>query len=281
MIRSSRAGNGFHKLIVSTNFKFVTDPGIRLFDIELYNPTMTKFTSWEDFILKNPKTAILDEKQESVMNGLIYEREDATDNYKNLARNPILVMLTQDPIFKGIQATFFHTLLGDGITDERISAMDLMGFGAKATPIRFNLEGNIFSSKPKVEETSSKECMKIFEGMESEDLTPSTSNKVKIRSFAIIPPSISEVVINNLKVGLIEMLALFIDSINPTESELRAEDIKSLVDSFYEFIIFIWYISKGKYLMETNITPVPIGSEESNWADMVHSSWIIDSSSPS
>jgi hypothetical protein len=124
---------------------------------------ITKATNWEEFITDNPKRNALDEKWDIITNELINHGHDQESNFNKLTKSPSLILLTQDPFGK-IQATFAHDWIGDNIADEKMSAVALIGFGTKATPVRFNLSNKVFGATKKIEVPSVSTFAEIEEG---------------------------------------------------------------------------------------------------------------------
>ena len=120
-----------------------------------------------------------------------YSPSGCFDMLESRLNSLILLTLSTE---NSITCSFYHEKFGDPILEESLTSVGLCGFGEKAFPTKIEVEKVLKSSSESYSVPLWEDFMKVEKLEDLDCLVPSVSKKIK--SFALLPPFLSRVVLD-------------------------------------------------------------------------------------
>ena len=189
--------------------------------------------SWSNYLRSHPLRQDYEDHPSSIQD-LFSHRESATNCFRHLTDNHTLVCLTRCQVDKDIQATFFHHLSKDSISQRRPFYYVLQGFGKRAQAVRMDPE-KVFTQTSQTKQIPTYQELLACRTAEDvtalvEAVTLRRTPTKKLEFFTILQPSLSELLFQEDNLDVTHLLLKFVKHINPpipSENETTDSDTSS------------------------------------------------------
>ena len=151
-------------------------------------------TTWKHWFKNHDKNEIYSDnfdKVVSIMNTDKLSPEGCFDQIERRFENIILLTLSTE---NSIISSFYHEKHGNRILGESITAIGLCGFGEEAFPIKLEINNVLKCTEKEFEVPSWDEFINLKEVKDIVNLK--RNMKKKIKSFAYLPPFLTEVLLD-------------------------------------------------------------------------------------
>ena len=184
--------------------------------------------------------------------GLIYREQDTND------KRSVKIILTEEGKRKRAVAKkavlYFNNQVREKVSDEKLQGFfDVMQVIDQVIDENKNIDGLVVSGNRK---------------------------KVSVKSFSILPPFLSEIVIEQNSTNAEKLLLRLVGYLTNIRESKSDQPISDFFENFYDLHIFLWNAHTKKFECVVNISPIMIGSQESQRSHILHGKIILDNSSP-
>ena len=267
-------------------------------------------TSWADYLRNHPDATQYSDNAKSIAE-LQDHAVDPTETFLKVAESPTLVVISRDPIDNGVQSVFNLFTLGNKILKQTKKFGALMGFGKRAVPVRIDPKALFKYSSSERPIPSFKELLMINTTEEVEKLTGTNnrSDKMRIPNHAILPPSLSEILLDTSELEAKDLIQVFAETIrriivqdsadqvgtdketvqtenseesstSDTSSELPTEkadeadpflmDLSAYEEAYYKILVFLWaMIHDQRVVPGSPLTPA-LDEASTQYTESIH-----------
>ena len=220
-------------------------------------------TTWKHWLKNHEKNEIYSDNFDRVVSIMDTEKlspEGCFDQIERRFENIILLTLSTE---NSIISSFYHEKHGNRILGESIMTIGLCGFGEEAFPIKLEINNVLKCTEKEYEVPSWDELMNLKEEKDVAKLKKNT--KKKIKSFAYLPPFLTEVLLDLKHHSAKNYLLAFIRTLLiPLKSALKNEDFETIerLKECHDILVFLWAIdheneaigrSKSRLITSSNI----------------------------
>jgi len=187
-------------------------------------------STWREYLLYHPDRDVYD-SQASGIQSLIDPNETPQNNFRLLSENKILVCLTKALMGNNIQLMFFNSIKKTAILNSKSEYFALSGFTERASAIRMDPNDIFKMTSRKLQFPSFEEIMRCTSRDIIEQLVPNqTMDSEKMDHHAILPPLLSEALMELEDLEPINVLLQLITKIRSLKTQVFEEEEEEYVD---------------------------------------------------
>ena len=166
--------------------------------------------TWADYLRDHPEAELYNQNAESIANLHDHTRHPV-ETFTRISESPTLVVVSRNPVEDGFQSIFNLYTTGNDLLKKSRRFNALVGFGRRAIPVRVDPK-SLFKFSPSRLVPGFKNLI-ISESIEDIKMLKKGKTKKRIPNHAILPPEISELLLDQSEMETEDLMMLVTDRV--------------------------------------------------------------------
>ena len=229
-------------------------------------------TTWKHWLKNHVNNTIYSDNFEKIVTMMDTEKLSPQGCFDLIERRFENIVLLTFSTEDSITSTFFHERYGNIILGESLTSIGLCGFGEEAFPVKIETENVLKSTDEEIEVPSWDDFMDIKNEQQLKNLK--TSVKKKVKSFAYLPPFLTDVLLDLKDHSALNYLDTFIRILkSPVNNAKKDQDFEMLnnLKTCHDILIFLWVVVFKTEVISKSKTRILTSQKVfKNWSRKIH-----------